>query len=298
MVMAVFVSDLIIAWFETEGNLDWKKAAKRIYAYLPAFLVACAWLILHFQHYGWVFYNKDSDWGQGAELVGFSGFVKNVAVIGWRFLDFGKVVPLVLLAILLLFVFRKRKANADTKLLLALAILPALILSGIIVFYQNPISHRYYIVPFMLLLLLLGHLLQYFAKPKRFILYGFTLASLVIGHFTVTLYPDWLSKGWDGTLAHLPYYKLRSEMIAYLDEQEIKVDAVGSAYPNLRSFELTDLQHSPVKFVPKDLQQQTYVLYSNVFNDFTDEEILELEQHWHVQKELKEGAVYFRLYKK
>ncbi|GAB3201304.1 hypothetical protein ABID22_003804 [Pontibacter aydingkolensis] len=298
LVIALYTSDVLAGLIGKKERFTFKLLLSRIPAYIPSFIVTCIWLLLHYQHFGWIFYNKDSDWGQGSQLVSLGGFIKNLVVIGWRFADFGKAVMLILLAILLIVAYKYKKVQRDTVLLLALIFTPLVILSGVVVFYQNPIAHRYYIVVFMLMLLLLGHLLQFISSVKRLVAYSLTVISLLAGHYIVALYPDWLSKGWDGTLAHLPYFHLRDKMISYIKENDIAVSEVGSAYPNLRTFELTDLSNSSEKFEPKDLSTQDYIFYSNIFNDFTDEELEELNSNWVVIKEFKDEAVFIRLYKR
>ena len=69
----------------------------------------------------------------------------------------------------------------------------------------------------------------------------FTMAfmGLLSGNFWV--YPQPISTGWDSTLAHLPYYKLRNEMLQYIDNQGIKCSDVGTAFPNWRPSKLVDL---------------------------------------------------------
>ena len=70
--------------------------------------------------------------------------------------------------------------------------------------------------------------------PNRFFrrfTYGFMLLGLLTGHFWI--YPDPVAKGWDATLAHVPYFGLRREAITYLDNKGIPLETVGSDYPNL-----------------------------------------------------------------
>jgi hypothetical protein len=48
------------------------------------------------------------------------------------------------------------------------------------------------------------------------------LAGLLSGNFWV--YPDTMAKGWDATLAHLPYHHLRQKMRQYINRNHIPVD--------------------------------------------------------------------------
>ena len=47
-----------------------------------------------------------------------------------------------------------------------------------------------------------------------------------------------------------------------------------------------------------DLAKNNYILYSNVMNDFSDEELVELEENWNVIKEMRAGGLCFVLYGK
>ena len=133
-------------------------------------------------------------------------------------------------------------------------------------------------------------------RNLRRILYGFMLAGLVTGHFWV--YPDGVAKGWDASLAHLPYFNLRHEAIQYLNDRKIPLEKVGSDYPNLSPLSQTDLLPDNRSFKPKDLQTDEFVLYSNVFNGFTDEEIKELKTRWQPVESWKRGQVYLVLYRR
>jgi hypothetical protein len=120
------------------------------------------------------------------------------------------------------------------------------------------------------------------------------LAGLLTGHFWI--YPDSVAKGWDATLAHVPYFELRRDATAFLDEKNIPLETVGSDYPNLAPFSVTDLNNDPRSFKPKDLQTDRYVLYSNIFNGFSDEELANLQTHWQVVKSWKKGQVKMIVY--
>ncbi|WP_299822068.1 hypothetical protein [uncultured Pontibacter sp.] len=298
MVVALYLTDLLFGLLSTGNKLTDNYLFSKAIAYLPAFFATCIWLYLHYEHFGWIFYNKESTWGKGSEIVSFVDFFKNILVIGWRFADFGKVIVLLLLTLSLINVYISKQLKRETIEVLLMLLMPLLILSSLLVFFQNPIAHRYFIVVFMLLIVLFGHLLQFLPKVKRLTFYCISVISLLAGHYVVALYPDWMSKGWDATLAHLPYYQLREKMIDYITVNDIPIDEVGSAYPNLRTFKLTDLVNSSEKFAEKDLKKHEYIFYSNVFNDFSDHELDELNSKWTVKKEFKKELVVVRLYQK
>ena len=48
----------------------------------------------------------------------------------------------------------------------------------------------------------------------------------------------------------------------------------------------------------KDFEKDLYILYSNVFNNFNDEELAKLEKDFNIQKELHSGLVCMILYQR
>jgi len=132
-------------------------------------------------------------------------------------------------------------------------------------------------------------------KLSRMI-YVIALAGLISGNFWI--YPDHIAKGWDSTLAHLPYYKIRSEMIQYIVKQKIPFDQVGTEFPNTATFENIDLNGSMKFFPEKNMKTNPYIFYSNIFNDFSDQELIDLKTNWNVLKKIKRCGVYGILYKR
>ena len=87
-------------------------------------------------------------------------------------------------------------------------------------------------------------------------------------------------------------------MIDFIEKEEIPFKKIGSAFPNLLSVKFIDLKNSEKHFEEKDLSRQEYIFYSNIFNDFSDEEIDDLEQNWKVVKELRNINVCVILYRR
>ncbi|WP_205501242.1 hypothetical protein [Rufibacter psychrotolerans] len=294
LLVAVFCTQALLVW-RSPHRFSWPQIGKMVGPYLPAGLVLLGWLLLHYQHFGWVGYSRSSDWGAYAGLVSPTGFLRNLGLIAWRLLDYGRV-ALWLTAGWLVWQGRRGLSPATRELLLLLLV-PLLTLGAVLVWFANPIGHRYWLVVYVLLGLLTAHLLLHVgSQPLRLTVYAFLLTSLVSGHFW--LYPQKVAKGWDATLAHLPYFSLRHQMMDYLDHRQIPWQQVGSDFPNLAAPADTDLTQDRRQFAPKDLAAQSYIFYSNVFNGFTDQELEALEKDWVVLHELKQGQVVIRLYQK
>ncbi len=294
LLVAVFLTQLLLHWHENR-NLRLSEVLRLMRPYVPAGLLLITWLGLHYRHFGWIGYAPSSAWSSYSALVSLKGFGLNLVFLAWRLLDFGRI-ALWVTAGILLWRFKARFPKEAPKLLILLLV-PLVTLSGVLVWFTNPIGHRYWLVVYVLLGLLTAHLLAQTPNLKlRRTLYVVLAVSLVSGHFWV--YPERIAKGWDATLAHLPYFTLRQEMMTYLDQHQIDWQQVGSDFPNLAPPAATDLTHDQRHFPAKDLRRHTYILYSNVFNGFTDQELAELQRHWITVHEVRKGQVYLRLYRK
>lgn len=293
----LFLTD--VAWnylFTTQAKRQpfWKL----FLSYVPAGGLVLLWQWLHYRHFGWIGYNPDSSWGAYTRFAGVTGMVRNAVIILWRTLDFGRGFIWLGMLVAGIMVYRKnRRFPQPARALATLLFLPLLGFSLVFLPYTNPIGHRYYLVVFLLAALLAFYLLtQLRSKGLRRGLYGFMLLGLLSGHFWV--YPEGIAKGWDASLAHRPYFALRQQAIRYLDNRQIPLETVGSDYPNLSPLAQTDLLPDTRQFKSKDLQTDTYVLYSNVFNGFTDAEIQELKTRWQPVESWKRGQVFLILYRK
>lgn len=121
---------------------------------------------------------------------------------------------------------------------------------------------------------------------------------LVAGLFSGNcwIYPRGISMDWDATLAHLPYHGLRKDMIEFIEQQNIDFQSIGTEFPNINTGENLLLNGDNRKFVEKDFSQNKYMLASNIFNDFSEEDYQTLEQRWRLVKSTKGGGVWLKLY--
>ncbi|NJK85446.1 MAG: hypothetical protein HC906_05245 [Bacteroidales bacterium] len=87
-------------------------------------------------------------------------------------------------------------------------------------------------------------------------------------------------------------------MIEYIDETNIPFSEVGSDIPNTAQLKFIFLNEDERNFPMKNLTQQNYIFYSNIFNNFTDKELDELKTRWVLQKEFKCLQVKVQLYRK
>ncbi len=301
--MMVAVGLFVFSLFLIEEKLSAKVFFQKVGPFIPGGLIAMAFLFYHWQQTGWIGYHPNSPWAPSYERVDFKGFVKNIAVFGWRMLDFGRV-----FACLALLFFAKRLFEKNSfkqfPLMWQLLILAAVIFLLTIptqLFYKGLLAHRYFLPFFISLHFLLFYFL--FGKEAKRgtlklsfkIIFSIVLAGLLSGNLWV--YPKKISQGWDSTLAHVHWFGLQKEVEEFIKANSIAPKDVGTAFPNIGSRKLYELNGVGEGFVEKDLGTNCFILYSNIMNDFSDDEIDELEAHWEVLFKKEKMGVCAIIYK-
>ena len=122
------------------------------------------------------------------------------------------------------------------------------------------------------------------------------IIGLISGSFWV--YPKRIAQGWDSTLAHFPYYSMRQSMIHFMDENKLDKEQIGFDFPGAYPQKFLDLSNEEWSFPEVDFKSQKYILYSNVVNEFTDEELVELEKNWQVIHQETSLTVEMILYRR
>lgn len=275
-------------------------ALERVAYYLPGGLVGLAFLLFHYQAKGWNGAHPDSPWAASFAWVGLGGLVRNAAVYVWRLLDYGRVFVWLALGIAVWrhWPHRRKWWNDDTaRLLLFLTGALLLVLSPTLIPRAGLLNHRYLLPLFLALGLLTAYALQTLPIRYEKQLMGLLAAlGLLLGNLWV--YPEGVAQGWDSTLAHLPYYRVRAEVHESIAQRGIPLERVGTAFPEIGPLDERDLSGRPDGMSRLDMERQRYVFYSNVMNDFTDEQIQELRQNWIPIFTAARGGVKGILYQK
>lgn len=301
VVMVLFLFEIGIN-FQSWRGLP-RLLLQKIWHYIPAGVFGLTFLIWHYQQTGWIGYHPDSPWAPSFERVDARGFIKNIAVLGWRMLEFGRVFVWIALVFIILQIRKYNKLNklwqhTQVRQMMLLLIISTIILTPSLLLHRG-LSAQRYLLPIYLVLTFLcftfifNHLQN---KNIRNIIFGIVFLGLGTGNLWV--YPDKISQGWDATLAHLPYYKLRTKMLEYIDNQNIKPEEIGTAFPEIGAFKYKDLSGRIEGFVAKNLQTQDYILYSNIMNDFSDAEIDRLREEWKIVKKIENQGIKIILYQR
>lgn len=288
LLFAIFVG-LYIYQVIVERKLFHSQTKTLIYIFLPAVLINVAWLFTHYYLVGWIGFHSNSPWASSFQQVGPVQMLKNLSLMVWRWIDFGRIVFWILLFFFLIKYLTKLD-RLSYKLI-------SVFFSMIIVFAVNTffadglVGHRYYMPIYLLGLLICIGLIQDRSSFKY--LLNLLFIAFAIGSFYI--YDPKIAVGWDATPAHFPYYKLRSNLINYLDENDIKVNNVAAGFPNLDSREILELNGDTSKFQSYHLNNTEYIAYSNIFN-YPDELIDKIQTYNLIYEEEKRG-IFMRLYK-
>ena len=286
--------------------------AKNILPFLPAGLIASSFLIVHYLHFGWIGYHAASPWAGSFEPVDFMGFLKNIGILGWRFLDFGRLFLWGGLGWLLWKLFNSPATSRTSRTwssgssvkslkalkLISLILILSLILIPSLLLHKGLLSHRYLLPITLSITFLFYHLcFQILTNVKiQKVIFSVAFVGLLLGNLWI--YPKHIAQGWDATLAHFPYYQLRQKMIGYVADQQISPATVGTVFPNIGPYEIYDLNEQQAGFVKKDFTTNQYFFYATVFNDVSDADFMELAASWEVVKQFDSFGVEVVLYKK
>ncbi|MFH0892913.1 MAG: hypothetical protein V2A54_00630, partial [Bacteroidota bacterium] len=192
-------------------------------------------------------------------------------------LDFGRIVLFAALIILLYFSRKPQPESYRFKFVFLILFL-SLLLST--VFITNPVSHRYYMPLFITAILFTPILLEKFHFRFRNAALIVIVISLISGNFWT--YPQKLGNGWDSTLKTLAYFKSEQKALDFIHSKKTPSDSIASGFPFMLNSRYSYLEESGNGFQDKDekgILAYPWVVYSNVSNAFSEEEIKLLKEH-------------------
>ncbi|UMB61523.1 hypothetical protein MHL31_04780 [Lutibacter sp. A80] len=282
-----FFNNLIIHKQKIKTFFNSKFILNYVIASLPA-LIYITWRLIE---KGWIQTHPNSPWFDLWHFTSAKEFLRNIAVLGHRYIDFGRIF-LILFIIYSFIKFKKNILTQKIKQLILLAITSVLVIVITSLITTNTFGHRYFIVSYIALNLLTFVIIKHFYINKK-IIYIFLLFGLISGNFWI--YPRNIAQGWDASLAHVPYHNLRIEAIKYLDNNHIKIEDIGTFFPNATSIDNIDLSGDLRSFRIFDFKNE-YVLFSNVYN-LSDEEYHSLDTNYNIIKQFKNKGIYINIYK-
>lgn len=239
--------------------------------FLSIYFVGClpgvAFVIWRLLTKGWLQTHPDSPWSGLWHFADFKYFIRNLIVLIWRYLDFGRIF-IMLFIVTSFFIFGKKIFQSKkNKQLLLLSISSVIFIIVTILSVTNSVGIRYFIVSYMCFNLFAFLILINFFKTKK-IIYAILFLGLITGNLWI--YPKEISQGWRATLGHVPYHSLRLKAIEYLNNEHIDVTEVGSFFPNYTTLDLIDLKGDKRAF-ERFNGKNKYVFYASAYN-LSDEE--------------------------
>lgn len=268
-----------------------KKLPVKWQVMFPGIVLAGAYQLIHYLNKGWVVYHSDSPWQASFQLESqISALMRNSAIFAWRLIDFGN--GFLWLAFLILLVNGKgRKSLFFSLLIMLTAAFGMLTVSR-----AGLLNHRYFL-PIIVVLIFSTLDLLYSSRFqfKKVLIAGLCIMT-ISGNLWV--YPMGIAQGWDSTLSHYPYYNLSEKVIEYMEEQNIDVRIVGTSFPAKNMISDVCLNDDTRSFKAFDIDNDKYILYSNVMNDFDGEHIFELDNLWLPIWHEEKGNVVMTLYQR
>jgi hypothetical protein len=217
----VFVIDFLIHLLIVKKTVKSFFTKRIILTYVVAATPAITYLIWRLVSKGWIISHPLETWGNAWGFSSFqeffTNFSRNILVLGNRFMDFGRIIP-ILFVLTTIYLKRKNIEWKKTNHLLLIFFFSTIIIYITSLLINNPMGHRYYI-PSYLCLGLISFILINEYKIKKTIYIGL-LSSLLLGNTIV--YSDSFAQGWDASLAHVPYWNLRKKAIEYMNDKFIE----------------------------------------------------------------------------
>lgn len=293
--LGLFLWQVVALWIDQNKQGSLSNTFRLLLPYLPGGILAFAYLLYHYLVKGWIGTHPDSPWAASFASQGGMSLIKQAIIVAWRMVDFGRIFLVIVLVISWWrsgWVWNNTIKRAVILLLIMgiVLALPALISPGL--------SQHRYLLPVYLTVAYLFLLLLKEVKSKTWKITMTTVVLLgqISGHFWV--YPDHIAQGWDASLAHKPYFEARAAGLAYLQQEKIPLSAVGSAFPEVGEQHLRMLNGVKEGLAPYDLDQQDYIWYSNIMNDFSDEERLTLQKNWTPVFTFRKKGVHLEIYQR
>jgi hypothetical protein len=263
--------------------------------YVPGIFLFLMYHAYHYLYKDWIFYHENSPWAPAFEKAAFVEVIRNIVLLGWRIVDFGRIFVWATLFMIVYKNFKEIRFNKIFQLLIKLLFFSFFFLSYSFVAYKGLSGGRYLLPIYLIGSISVIYLIDILAmsKKKYFLLLSF---GLLTGHFWT--YPASISQSWDCSLAHLPYNSLLRDMRSYLSTNDIEIDEVSTGFPNLAQERYLYLNDSKLAFKSLDSINPEYILQSNVYNDLKSPEVKALLQRYYTPMQtISKYGVDMTLYK-
>lgn len=284
--------------YKLSFNIPKKSSLKNIIhlslPYLPTFIILTVYYTCYFYYNGWFFSNS----AYSSHYLPPNGIVKiitHLAAFGLRNLENGRFIIWILGFYVLYKKWKSKSKISDEQKILFFNLLLITGLYLLFVFItQMPFSTRYFMPQFLILTTLTMSGIIKYANNKKLLFILLILIFEITGNFWI--YPDKIAKSWDTTLAHLPFYELRSKCFEYIDQNKINYNDISGGFCIYGNQEFIDLENNGKRIGVEP--NRKYFIYSNISN--IDDSLyadLQIKNHWEPIKEFEKGFVNIILFK-
>jgi hypothetical protein len=294
----LYIFNVVEALFTDNEKFTINTLIKRALPFIPVASLLIAYFITYFSSNGWFLTDPRSPWAGGWKSPeGIGEYVKNFIAFCLRILENGRFVIWIATLWCIAILIRSRQMLKGREF--SLAVLAFLFLVLYLYFAMTTkiaISSRYN-MPFtfavtVLTFIILSRLIST-QKVRTIAIIAIIMA--IAGNFWI--YPDKISKAWDATLGHLPYYQLRQQCLDYIEEQHINHDDVSGGFCFSGNQRYIDLKDRDYRI--GETADTRYFIYSNISNiDDTLVDELTNGERWKVIKTFKKGFVFVSLLEK
>ena len=291
---ALFVTHCYYIYLQASKTLHVRSVFNILLPYLPTLILLAIYFVYYFVARGWFFASSGAT-DHYSLPTGAGRVMKHLAEFGLRSVENGRI-AIWLIGIYVAFHLAKIKKTLSVEY--KAITLFFLLLTGVYLLFvfitRMPFSARYFMPQFFLLTLLaLKGIKKMFCEKKMVTYLVVVLCFELTGH--VWIYPEKIAKSWDCTLAHLPYYELRTECFQYIDKRKWDYKDISGGfclYGNRRFIELYDAD----KTVGTSTNNK-YFIYSNISNvDDSFLEELKNPARWNPVRQFEKGLVVITIY--
>lgn len=290
---------LIFKLISTQDKITINRLIAYLSPFIPAFIILAIYYIAYFIHQGW-FLGEQSPY---TDHYSMPESVNNVAVnvlsLFVRSIENGRIFIFTVAFFLAIKLVKSKKVILQRNdIFITSLILSLWSLYFIFCFITHmPFSGRYFMPQYLLLTIICCSVLIRIYTLKKYLKVFFVAALLfqITGHFWI--YPDNISKAWDTTLAHYPYYELREKCFQYIEDKNINYNDVSGGFSFYGDRKYTELKNAG-KIVGNKTNTK-FFLYSNISNiEDNFYQNLKNESKWKSVNKWEKGFVKILLYKK
>ncbi|WP_282030966.1 hypothetical protein [Winogradskyella eximia] len=293
IVIAIAIIHVIYARFKL---IEIKKPI--YFGYLFAVLTFAVFCYFQYEKLGWFIISQNENYNEHRQSVGLKQILTNIVVYVKIFLEYGRFIIAIFL-LPLLFKYLKDKTRNDVRIdrmIVAFFVFVLVYFLGMVPF-SNPFGDRYFMICYLLAIVLLVNLIEYYNVRKKIVIYTLIVFMFVIGHFWI--YPATLSQSWDSSLAYLNIYNVEEQMEHYINSRGIKPSDIGTRINlNSRDYSEFKMLAETDRYAQFNIETNKFILLSNIENQTKDEELNYVMTHWKLVKTYSQLGVFMSLYQK